>query len=134
MIDSRYKYWETLKQEPAAYVAEKNRIADYVISILDKRFPGLAKQVEMRDVSTPLTFRRYTGNWQGSFEGWMATPSSLTLQMKKTLPGLDGFYMVGQWVQPGGGLPSGVMTGSWVVQMMCKKDHKKFVVSLPPDS
>jgi phytoene dehydrogenase-like protein len=85
----------------------------------------------MRDVATPLTFQRYTGNWQGSFEGWMITPASMNLQIKKTLPGLENFYMAGQWVQPGGGLPSGVMTGSWVTQMMCEKDGKKFEVSLP---
>ena len=44
-----------------------------------------------------------------------------------SLPGLENFYMVGHWVQAGGGLPSGLMTGQDVVMLMCKKDRKKFV-------
>jgi phytoene dehydrogenase-like protein len=28
-----------------------------------------------------------------------------------TLPGLKNFIMAGQWVSPGGGLPSGLMSG-----------------------
>jgi phytoene dehydrogenase-like protein len=80
----------------------------------------------MRDIATPVTFHRYTGNWQGSYEGWLLTPRNITLQMKKNLPGLQNFYMIGQWVQPGGGLPSGLMTGYHVIQILCKLDKKRF--------
>jgi phytoene dehydrogenase-like protein len=73
-----------------------------------------------------LTFYRFTGNWQGSFEGFLLTPENLILQMKKTLPGLHNFYMAGQWVSPGGGLPSALMTGCHVIQLLCKNDHRKF--------
>ena len=89
-----------------------------------RRFPGLAGLVEMVDVATPTTFERYTGNWRASFEGWLPTPANLSADMRRTLPGLDSFYMVGQWVAPGGGLPSGVMTGREVVQLMCHKDNR----------
>ena len=131
MIDSDYDYWKALRQDMPRYKEEKDRIAKTVIEILDRRFPGLAEQVEMIDVSTPITFERYTGNWQGTFEGWLITPKTMMLNMKKTLPGLDGFYMVGQWVSPGGGLPCGPMTGRAVVQLMCHKDGKKFVTTKP---
>ena len=59
------------------------------------------------------------------------TPQTVTLQMSKTLPGLDRFYMAGQWVQPGGGIPSGAMTGRYVIQMLCKRDKKPFVATTP---
>ncbi len=61
-FDTDYEYWEKLYQEPEKYKAEKEKIADLVVSQLDKRFPGLASQVEMRDVATPMTWVRYTGN------------------------------------------------------------------------
>jgi phytoene dehydrogenase-like protein len=80
----------------------------------------------MANVATPLTFERYTGNWQGSFEGWLPTPQNVMSPTPKTLPGLRNFYMVGQWVQPGGGLPSGVMTARSVVQQICKADRRRF--------
>jgi phytoene dehydrogenase-like protein len=131
MLESDYDYWAELAKDKARYKTEKEALANALIGALDKRFPGLAADVEMRDVSTPLTFKRYTGNWKGSFEGWLPTPQAINLTMKKTLPGLDNFYMAGQWVQPGGGLPSGAMTGRYVIQILCKKDKKQFVATKP---
>jgi len=131
MFMSNYNYWEPLRQNMAHYKEEKEKIADTVIALLDKRFPGLAAQVEMKDVATPITFHRYTGNWQGSFEGWLMTPKNMTMNMSKTLPGLDCFYMVGQWVQPGGGLPSGAMPGRYAIQFLCKRDKKPFEAKTP---
>lgn len=128
MFATDYEYWKNLSQDRGRYEAEKKAIGDAVIEGLDGRFPGLAGLVEMVDVATPTTFERYTGNWRGSFEGWLPTPGSMTNSMRRTLPGLQDFYMAGQWVAPGGGLPSGVMTGREVVQLMCHQDGKKFRV------
>jgi phytoene dehydrogenase-like protein len=130
-LDTDYDYWEELYKEPERYKAEKENIADMVVALLDKRFPGLAGQVEMRDIATPMTWVRYTGNWRGSYEGWMMSLDSLTKVMSKTLPGLDNFYMAGQWVNPGGGIPTAIMSGSHTLQMICKKDKKKFVTTVP---
>jgi len=131
LLNSDYEYWKKLKQDPKRYKAEKEQIADQVIALLDQRFPGLAAQVEMRDVATPMTWERYTGNWRASHEGWLATTKTFGMRMSKTLPGLKNFYMVGQWVEPGGGLPPAAMSGRNVTQIICKKDKKKFVTSTP---
>jgi phytoene dehydrogenase-like protein len=82
----------------------------------------------MVDIATPATFERFTGNWQASYEGFLPTPKSVIASIPKTLPGLENFYMAGQWVQAGGGLPSGVITGRQVVMQMCKKDGIPFGV------
>ena len=90
---------------------------------------GIGRQVEMVDVATPLTFERFTGNWKGTFEGWLPTAQDSANMMKPPttqLPGLQNFYMSGQWVQPGGGLPPAVMLGRSLLQTLCKEDHKKF--------
>jgi hypothetical protein len=34
--------------------------------------------------------------------------------------------MAGQWVQAGGGLPAGLITGQDVIGRICKADGKKF--------
>jgi phytoene dehydrogenase-like protein len=129
--DTDYDYWEKLYQNRERYNAEKEQIADDVIKVLDKRFPGLAAKVEMRDVATPMTWVRYTGNWRGSYEGWMFSAESFTGSMRKTLPGLDNFYMAGQWVNPGGGMPTAAMSGRQTIQMICHKDKKKFITTKP---
>jgi phytoene dehydrogenase-like protein len=126
MFGGDYEYWTELAQDRKAYEAEKKAIASAVVKALDRRWPGAAGKVEVVDVSTPPTWVRYTGNWRASFEGWLPTPGDITKDMGKTLPGLESFYMVGQWVAIGGGLPSGLMTGRQVVQLMCHRDGRRF--------
>jgi phytoene dehydrogenase-like protein len=121
------EYWLRLREEDREkYKAEKARIGDAVVRALDRRYPGLAAQVEMIDVATPATTVRYTGNWRASFEGWQPTGDYLMKSLPKRLPGLDDLYMVGQWVQPGGGLPTGVMTAREVQQIICHRDGVSF--------
>jgi phytoene dehydrogenase-like protein len=127
---SDYDYWKSLEQDPERYQAEKEKIADTIVNLLDKRFPGLAEQVEMRDVATPMTYERYTGNWRGSFEGWLPTTKALGMRMSKTLPGLKNFYMAGQWVEPGGTVAFVAISGRNVIQLICKQDKKPFVTKV----
>jgi phytoene dehydrogenase-like protein len=130
IFDSDYEYWKKLSADSAAYKSEKKRIADAVISILDKRWKGFTKDVEVVDVATPLTTERYTGNWKGSMEGWLVSKETMKMMfgkgMPKTLPGLDNFFMAGQWVEPGGGLPPSAQSGRKVIGMICKEDGKPF--------
>jgi phytoene dehydrogenase-like protein len=127
ILEADGPYWRELRaRDRGEYDAEKARIGDAVVRALDARFPGLKDQVEMVDVATPATTVRYTGNWRASFEGWLPTPGYLTKGLPRRLPGLDDFYMVGQWVQPGGGLPTGVMTAREVLQLICKRDGAAF--------
>jgi phytoene dehydrogenase-like protein len=121
-----YEYWKDLARDPTRYGAEKEKIAESVIASLDRRFPGLAPKVEMWDVSTPLTYERYTGNWQGTFLGWRITTKTLRLRMGKTLPHLENFYMAGQWLEPGGGVPTAALSGRDAVQLLCRQDRKPF--------
>ena len=39
---------------------------------------------------------------------------------------LQGFYMAGQWVEPGGGVPVAVMSGRHVVEIMCANLGRAF--------
>jgi phytoene dehydrogenase-like protein len=131
---SEHAYWKALYNEPERYEAEKKEIANKVIDSLERRLPGISEQVEVVDVSTPMTVERYTGNWQGSQEGWLITTDTIMIMgrgMDKTLPGLTNFYMAGQWVEPGGGVSASALSGWRVVRMLCKKDRRKFSASLP---
>ena len=60
MFPTDYEYWKKLRENDDHYKAEKEKIADTVVALLDRRFPGLAGQVEMVDVASPTTFERYT--------------------------------------------------------------------------
>jgi phytoene dehydrogenase-like protein len=135
LFNSDYDYWKALRQERERYDAEKRDIAIKVINQLGKRFPGIERQVEVVDVATPITTERYTGNWQGSIEGWLPTTENAHMLtgkgMEKTLPGLANFYMIGQWVEPGGGLPPAAMSGRQAIQMICREDGRPFEAQTP---
>jgi phytoene dehydrogenase-like protein len=136
MFPANYAYWKGLVEERERYEAEKQQVALTVIGQLEKRFPGLTGDIEAVDVATPLTYERYTGNWQGSMEGWMITTKTMGLVMtgkgmSKTLPGLENLYMAGQWVEPGGGVPTAAMSGRNVIRTICQRDGKSFVTTVP---
>lgn len=129
-----HRYWTALRQhDPAHYRLEKQRIADSVINVLERRLPGIRQAIEVVDVSTPASVIRYTGNWKGSQEGWLVEPGAGFKMLPNTLPGLHRFLMVGQWVMPGGGLPSGPMTARPAIKAICKQDHVPFVLHPEPE-
>ncbi|MBS1802954.1 MAG: NAD(P)/FAD-dependent oxidoreductase [Acidobacteria bacterium] len=124
-----YEYWANLRDhEPQLYRAEKARVAESVIQVLEKHLPGIRKVIEVVDVSTPATVIRYTGNWKGSQEGWLMLPGAGLKPYPNTLPKLDGFFLIGQWIMPGGGLPSGPMTARPAIKAICKRDHVPFEI------
>jgi len=129
MLESDYEYWKRLALNKSDYVQKKEEISRTVIELLEQRFPGISSLVEVTDVATPLTFERYTGNWKGTFEGWLLTPENAKVIMKpmpQSLPDLNNFYMCGQWVEPGGGLPTAVMSAQRLIKKLCKENQKKF--------
>jgi phytoene dehydrogenase-like protein len=50
--------------------------------------------------------------------------------MPQVLPRLANFYMCGQWVQPGGGLPFSVMNARALIKTLCKVDGIKFTTTV----
>ena len=48
----------------------------------------------------------------------------------KTLPGLEHFYMAGQWAG-GIGLSTAAIQGRKAIQTICKRDGQRFVTSVP---
>ncbi|MGZ4852831.1 MAG: phytoene desaturase family protein [Halobacteriota archaeon] len=130
-IETDYDYWEGLANDEDAYLGEKSRIKDAVINAIAELYPAILVAVEVVDVATPLTFMRYTGNWRGSYEGWQLTKETMGLSIPLVLPGLSNFYMAGQWVSPGGGLPVAGATGRAAVMLMCQHEKMPFVTKKP---
>ncbi len=132
IIDSNYDYWKAMAEDSERYEAEKKQVAITVIEAMSQRIPGLAEHIEVVDVATPLTYERYTNNWKGSMEGWLLTTKTMKFLtggqgMSKTLPGLENFYMAGQWVEPGGGIPTAAMSARRSIETICKREKRRFL-------
>lgn len=124
-FDSPYDLWKNLGKE--AYNEEKKRIEEDAKKILEKHYPGSSQHIEVCDIATPLTTIRYTGAWRGSYEGFIPTPKNVIDQLDQRIPGLDHFYLAGQWLFPGGGIPPSVQSWKWAIQLICRDEKRKFV-------
>jgi phytoene dehydrogenase-like protein len=129
-FESEWDYWDNLqRKDRAQYDAEKERVAGEMLKQLEAHFPGISRQVEMIDIATPFTLWRCTLNHKAAWEGWLITPETIKSSVKRTLPGLSDFYMAGQWVMPGGGVPPCLISGRHIAQLLCKRDQKAFVTT-----
>lgn len=121
-IETDYFYWKELyEKDKDRYYSEKEWVLETYIRKLEDIFPGIKDDIEITDVATPVTWERHTGNWQGSYEGWMPTVDTFGVILPKKLPGLHNFYMTGQWVFPGGGVPMCMAQGKNLIKQIIKE-------------
>ncbi|MFN3979600.1 MAG: phytoene desaturase family protein [Caldilinea sp.] len=128
LLKSDYDYWQRIYGRKL-YDTEQLQVADQLLTLIEQRHPGIRAQVEVTDVATPVSFERYTGNWQGSTCGWLLTPQTMRLMIQglpKTLPRLRNLYLAGQWVEPGGSVTLCAASGRNAVQMICAADGRPF--------
>jgi len=124
-------HFSQLYHDQAAYEAEKDKIAEQVITLLENQFPGLREDVEVVDVSTLHTWERFMGGTLGynNFPNKYKEPTDIRnvldfifgLNKMFTLPGLENFFFTGQWVTSMGSLFSNAVTGRTVVEKICKQ-------------
>ena len=123
LLDTTYDHWTTLDSR---YAAEKDAAAEAALAALEPHIPGLRAAVEVTDVATPLTFWKRARSWHGAFEGWMPNRESLFAHVERTLGALRGLYLAGQWVEPGGGVPTAVLSGRHAIQLACAELGQQF--------
>jgi phytoene dehydrogenase-like protein len=126
-FESPWELWKDI--EAGEYKKEKEQIERDSRTILEKRFPGITANIEVCDVATPVTDVNYTGVWKGAYEGFMPSGKNLMDNISPVIPGLKKFYMAGQWLFPGGGLPPAGQSGKWAIQYICKEEGTGFKVS-----
>lgn len=125
-LETDWEPWEALRSDIQAYKNRKTDVARVAAAFMERQYPGFENAIEMTDVSTPYTMWRYTRNWKGAYEGWLPAGDLILKTIPRTLPGLKDFYMAGQWVIPGGGVPTSMLTGMHAVQLLCRRDKKTF--------
>ena len=121
-----YDHWRKFEKDyfsgnKAAYRKEKKRIADILISKVEKTLlPGLKDAIEVKVIGTPLTNLRYTGNPRGAIYGWDQTlDNSGNRRFQQKTP-IKNLYLAGAWTFPGHGygacIPSGLVCFSQIMK------------------
>ena len=122
LLTTSYQFWKELRKQPKKYLEAKQRTSARVLEVLEKRFPGMAEQVEAVDVATPMTMERYTGVSQ-SYENNMGFGAMMRILkgQPRTLPGLAGFFMIGESAGVAG-IPGCAASGRNFVGAICKTE------------
>lgn len=123
-FESPWELWESLDEQQ--YQAAKEKTLADALALLEEHYPGISADIEVTDVATPRTTARYTGVRKGAYEGFLPTSQNMMKSLDMTLPRLKKFYMAGQWLFPGGGLPPSAQTGKWAVQYICEEEGIRF--------
>ncbi|KPJ59694.1 MAG: hypothetical protein AMJ46_10105 [Latescibacteria bacterium DG_63] len=104
-----YDHWKNyesdyFKGNKTEYRKEKERMADILIGSVEKRLlPGLSDAIEVKEIATPLTNVRYTGNYRGAIYGWDQTLDNSTPRRLPHVTPIENLYLSGAWTSPGGG-------------------------------
>ena len=128
---STYSYWKKIYSDRTLYTEEKQKVAETVMDILEKHFPGIKSQVEVIDVPTLMTWERYMGGTHG-FANMPSKKSNIIASLlgrgeERNLPGLSNFFFVGAWATSTGALFSNANSGKKVIRSICSVDGKKFL-------
>jgi len=106
---------------PQEYVDVKNRIADSIINLAEKVYPGLRQAAEVVEVATPITNMRYAGQFGGSIYGSDQPPGDTTVFRLPHWGPLGGLYFAGAWTLPGGGYEPAMVSGRLAGDMLLAK-------------
>jgi prolycopene isomerase len=121
-----YKDWESLKGDDAAYRARKAAVTDELITRAEEFLPGLRAHIEVQDAASPLTYERYTSNWQGATTGWNWNPAlAPRFNFAKDLP-LKNYYAVGHYTFNPGGVPTAMITAWYIAREVLKRTQKEY--------
>lgn len=124
-LTADYHYFTKLKETPTLYNQKKQEIKERIITHCLEHFDITRDDIVYVDIATPTTFFDYTKNHLGSFEGILVTPDNFTTNFT-TIDNINHLFLVGQWWNPGGGIPTSILSARRVAQLICKSDKKEF--------
>lgn len=116
--------WEPLKADEAAYCARKAAVADELITRAEEFLPGLRAHLEVQDSASPLTYERYTSNFQGATTGWNWNPAyAPRFNFAQDLP-IKNFHAIGHYTFNPGGVPTAMITAWYIAREILKHTPK----------
>ena len=86
------------------YAMKKRRFADAMLTIAERVFPDIRRQIVYQEVATPLTHTRFTGSTNGTSYGIAATPAQFMRHRPGAQTEIKGLYLCGASMRSGHGI------------------------------
>jgi phytoene dehydrogenase-like protein len=127
LIPLPYSYLDNWKTKPGRVRGEeyrelKKRVSEIILSRINNHLGSdFIKALEYHELSTPITYERYTYSQQGSFMGWSIEEKEYGKYMKQRTD-IKNLYLVGQWVFPGFGVAGVMASGYYLAKEILKAE------------
>lgn len=120
-VTPNYDFWKNVlvSHGKEKYDKLKSEYADMLIKSAENVIPGLSQNIIVKDISTPLTYERYTDATNGA---WFDMGQSVGQTGRNRLPAkgpLGNLYLTGSMVMAGGVMPcaiSGLITAQTILR------------------
>ena len=119
-----HDYWETgtKRERGEAYYKLKSKVTETILfrinSMMGKNFED---SIELAELSTPITFERFTYSKNGSCMGWAIDSKNYGKFMRQKTE-VSNLFLVGQWVFPGFGVAGVMASGYYLAKDLLKSD------------
>ena len=117
-----HNYWETESGRVRGenYNKLKKEVEEILLNRIGKHMGSeFMEAISYHELSTPMTYERYTYSKKGSFMGWSITQSEYGKYLKQRTE-LKDLYLVGQWVFPGFGVAGVMASGYYLAREILK--------------
>ena len=121
MLPAPYNYknkWQADNRQE--YEKLKESIADDLIKKAEEFIPELSKHIIVKDISTPLTYERYTSATGGAWYDTAATPKQSLTNKLGPDTSIKGLYLTGAKTMLGLGLTGAIPAGLYTADMILK--------------
>ncbi|MBD3194917.1 MAG: NAD(P)-binding protein [Candidatus Lokiarchaeota archaeon] len=97
---------------PDQYHQIKDDYADKMLKMVEKTIiPNIRDYIEIAEVATPLTYYRYSNNFNGAIYGYhQDVLNSPMMRLKSNTP-IKNLYQAGAWTNFGGGFSTSILGG-----------------------
>jgi phytoene dehydrogenase-like protein len=119
-----HNYWETEagRKRGESYRQLKKKVEETLLDRIQKHMgSNFADAVTYHELSTPMTYERYTYSKNGSFMGWSVKQKEYGKYLKQRTAVKD-LYLVGQWVFPGFGVAGVMASGYYLAKDILKRE------------
>jgi len=104
-----YEYFKRDTKEE--YIKLKEDISERMIKAAENLIPDLGKHIIVKDVSTPLTYERYTGATEGGWYDIDCSPKQAIMGRIRNKTPVRGLYLTGAKTFPGSGMFGSIQAG-----------------------
>ncbi len=129
---SNNNYWKCKKDAQGNYIRGdeykelKEKYAEIIINRVQKKvIPNLEEHILFYDISTPITYLRYTDNKDGTMMGQRPGKENMVNKVASHKTPVTNLYVSGHWSDLGGGVPIAVKTALNTSLIILKKENKK---------